>query len=171
MADGMCTSIGVAIDFEALVFPAMGTLCASLLLPLLNFCPNGLQWARMEYNVIQPETTIDPSKTKLSETEQLKWKRTYRAYMNTLEWLPATQLIFWASSVVSLMEFGSASNQYKIISISSMLWPFVRYGYYQAYCSKAEARAKWFIAHLCCFYAATIIGIWAGVKIINRRYL
>ena len=157
-------------DFEALIFPALGTLLGGLLTFIIGGGPGGLQSARAKFNIQPPETQL-PIDTKLSKSEQQEWKRTYRAYMNHTEWYPMSQLIFWSSAFCTLLKYNATSIQYKIICTSSLIWPFLRFFYYHSYRKSAQGRVGWFIATVLCKLSCLFIGTYCAISVISSKYL
>ena len=157
-------------EFEALVFPALGTLLGAFVLFVIGGGPGGLQSARAKFNIQPPETQL-PINTKLCLSEQQEWKRTYRAYMNHAEWYPISQFIFWSSSFCTLLLYNSKSIQYKIISSSCIIWPFLRFGYYHSYRKSAQSRIGWFLATVLCKLSSLFIGLYCALHIIYNKYM
>ena len=152
------TSLG-----HALVWPAVGSICTGF----TAFAALGiLGIARTKYNVKPPATQVSADS---SEEDRQTFSRSYRQWMNLIEWNCICQPIFWGSALLTYEAFGKESKLYKTVSLMSILFPFLRIGYGFAYAKATNSRAPWFRTSFLTFFVAFSIGVASAAKIVKKE--
>merc|ERR1712228_539100 len=98
------------------------------------------------------------------------WQRTYRQYMNLIEWTIISQPIFWVSALITKEAYGVNSKAFKAVTYASVLFPIARIGYGKAYQKSAEARGKWFGISALCVMTSLIFGTVAAVVVARKEF-
>ena len=148
----------------SLILPAIGTLGTGF----VTFVSiSDLGAARHKYRIKAPATEIA---SEASEEDKQAWARTYRQYMNLIEWTAISQPIFWVSALVTREAYGINSKPFKAVTYSSMIWPIARLGYCKAYQKSADARGPYFGISTLCVITALFVGTVSAVKIARQEF-
>ena len=106
-----------------MVLPALGTLGTGF----ACFVAIGdVAKARGRYGVKAPAHEMPPE---ADEEDRQSFARSYRQYMNLIEWIAIAQPVFWTSALMAKEAYGTNSKAFKWVTYAAALWPIWRIGY------------------------------------------
>eukprot|EP01083_Nonionella_stella_P206066 749869_1 len=150
---------------RSLLWPTIGSLATGF---LVFSSVAHLHQSRRKYNVHAPDIDI-AADAKVSEQTRAEWKRIYRSWMNTIEWIAIAQPIFWVSSLITLEAYGANSKPLKVVSACSVIWPLARFGYSKSYQKAASKRGPYFGISALCVLVSLCIGVVSTAKVAKKK--